>query len=207
MGHEGYMEVIKVTRGNGCLETFLARKRSETADKLIPYSLRRGRILDVGCGTFPFFLRNTEFDQKYAIDKIAEADQQSFLNYGIKIMRHDIEKEEVLPFENEYFDVVSMLAVFEHIEPAKLDGILKEIYRVLKSRGIYVLTTPAPWTNNLLKIMATLNLVSKVEIEEHKAAYDPRRVSTLLQGASFSEDKIKHGYFEVFMNIWVTATK
>jgi hypothetical protein len=45
------------------------------------------------------------------------------------------------------------------------------------------------------------------QIEEHKAVYDPRRVSTLLQGASFSEDKIKYGYFEVFMIIWVTATK
>ena len=207
MRHEGYMEVIKVTRGNGCLEAFLAKKRSEMADKLIPYSLRRGRILDVGCGIFPFFLMNTEFDHKYAIDKIAEEDKQSFLNCGIKIMRHDIEKEKELPFENEYFDVVSMLAVFEHIEPAKLDSILKEICRVLKRRGVYVLTTPAPWTNNLLKIMASFNLVSKVEIEEHKAAYDPRGVSTLLQEASFSEDKIQFGYFQVFMNVWVTATK
>jgi hypothetical protein len=55
--------------------------------------------------------------------------------------------------------------------------------------------------------MASLNLVSKVEIEEHKAAYDPRGVPILLQETSFSEDKIKYGYLEVFMNIWVTATK
>lgn len=201
------MEDISVTRGNGCLEAYLARKRAEMVDKLIPYSLRRGRILDIGCGTFPFFLMNTEFDHKYAIDKTDGAGNQSFLKNGIKIMNHDVEKEKELPFENEYFDVVSMLAVFEHIEPAKLDGILKEICRVLKCGGLYVLTTPACWTNNLLKIMAALNLVSPIEIEEHKAAYNPRWISSLLQDASFSVDKIKSGYFEVFMNIWVTATK
>lgn len=201
------MEDSKVTRGNGYLEAFLAKKRAEMVDKLIPSSLRSGRILDIGCGTFPFFLMNTEFEHKYAIDKTAGMGMQSFLKNRVNIMNHDIENEKELPFDSEYFDVVSMLAVFEHIEPAKLDGILKEICRVLKCTGLFVLTTPASWTNNLLKVMATLNLVSQIEIKEHKAAYNPKWISSLLQEATFSVDKIKSGYFEVFMNIWVTATK
>ncbi|MDP2947815.1 MAG: hypothetical protein Q8N88_06895, partial [Nanoarchaeota archaeon] len=58
----------KPTRGTGLLEKYLAKKRAHMANKLIPESLRRGRILDVGCGETPFFLLNTKFNEKYGID-------------------------------------------------------------------------------------------------------------------------------------------
>ena len=112
-----------------------------------------------------------------------------------------------MPYKDNYFDAVSMLAVFEHLEPSRLEHILKDINRILKPGGMYVMTTPAVWTDIVLRSMARLRLVSPVEIEEHKGAYSRSNISDMLQKAGFSYQNIKSGYFEMFMNTWTTAMK
>jgi ubiquinone/menaquinone biosynthesis C-methylase UbiE len=112
-----------------------------------------------------------------------------------------------LPFEDNFFDVVTMLAVFEHIEPAKLTGLLSEIRRILKPGGMSVMTTPAVWTDRLLRALAKIRLVSPAEIEEHKDAYSFKKITKFLTQAGLSDQRLKFGYFELFMNIWATATK
>lgn len=197
-----------VTRGSGLLERFLAKQRSKMANELIPFTYRRGRILDIGCGTYPFFLLNTQFSEKYGLDKVAEENfGRRFHNQQIILINYDIEKEDMLPFESNYFDVLTMLAVFEHIEPKRLAKVLTEVYRVLRSGGCYILTTPTFWTDSLLRFMAKLRLVSPIEIEDHKDAYSHSRISSMLQEANFLKEKLRFGYFEMFMNIWVSATK
>lgn len=197
-----------VTRGSGLLERFLAKQRSKMANELIPFTYRRGRILDIGCGTYPFFLLNTQFSEKYGLDKVAEENfGRRFHNQQIILINYDIEKEDMLPFESNYFDVLTMLAVFEHIEPKRLAKALSEVYRVLRSGGCYILTTPTFWTDSLLRFMAKLRLVSPIEIEDHKDAYSHSRISSMLQEANFLKEKLRFGYFEMFMNIWVSATK
>jgi hypothetical protein len=47
------------TRGRGLLEPWLAKMRAQRANRLIPAELRAGRILDIGCGSFPYFLSHT----------------------------------------------------------------------------------------------------------------------------------------------------
>ncbi len=197
---------MKVTRGNGALEGFLARQRVRLADRLIPERARSGRILDVGCGTSPLFLMTTRFHEKYGLDKILDADARC-RGQNIIIENHDMERKETLPYGDGFFDVVTMLAVFEHIEPADLVSTLKEVNRVLKPEGVYILTTPAAWTDRLLKILAKLKLVSKEEIEEHKDTYNHKKIIGLLTGAGFNEGKIQYGYFEAYLNLWVRAGK
>ncbi len=198
---------LGVTRGNGLLEGFLAKKRARLADSLIPASRRAGRILDIGCGSFPYFLTSIDFAGKYALDKTAAEGNRDLDRLGITFVNFDIEAGERLDFEDEYFDVVTMLAVFEHIEPARLTDFVKDIHRVLKKRGVYILTTPAAWTQNLLKIMARLNLVSSSEIDEHKGAYSHGSIAALLERSSFAPEKMEFGYFEMFMNNWCKAEK
>jgi ubiquinone/menaquinone biosynthesis C-methylase UbiE len=150
---------------------------------------------------------NTEFSEKYALDKNHVADEKEMLTHNITFLSCDIEREGKLSFPSEYLDVVTMLAVFEHLEPSVLSITLKEIYRVLKYGGMFIMTTPAFWTEGLLKVMAKVNLVSAIEIEEHKDTYSPKKICHLLNAASFSADKIRYGYFEFLMNIWVSAIK
>ena len=198
---------MQVTRGNGALEGFLARQRVRQADRLIPEGARAGRILDIGCGTNPLFLMTTRFHEKCGLDKVLDAEVQKRQGQHITIKNHDMEKEDTLPYDDGLFDVVTMLAVFEHIEPARLVGMLKEVSRVLKPGGVYILTTPAAWTDRILRILAALKLVSKEEIDEHKDAYSHGMIIDLLKSAGFAEGRIQCGYFEAYLNLWVKAGK
>lgn len=202
------MSKPEVTRGYGFLERFLAKQRVKIANKLIPSTHSKERILDIGCGTYPLFLLNTEFSEKFGLDRVVQEDYgKHFQNHKITFVNHDIEKEDKIPFDSGYFDVVTMLAVFEHIEPKRLVKILGEIHNILRPGGMYIMTTPAAWTDSLLRLMAKLRLVSPVEIEEHKDAYSHSKISSILQEAGFSREKLRFGYFEMFMNIWATAIK
>lgn len=198
----------EVTRGYGLLERFLAVQRANLADRLIPASARTGRLLDIGCGTTPLFLMNIAFSEKFGLDKIDRPHPGSGSAPAEIILRnHDMEADAVMPFENDYFDAVTMLAVFEHVNPECLPGILNEIYRILKPGGMYLMTTPASWADRLLRIMARLGLVSPVEYEEHKAVYTHPKIASIVNQTKFSREELQLGYFELFMNIWVTAVK
>ncbi len=198
----------RATRGYGLLEGFLVNLRCRQAERHIPPAYRQGRVLDVGCGASPFFLIRTTFAEKYGLDKtINDHHSQGSREYGITLVRHDIEEDGSLPFTDGYFDVITMLAVYEHIEHDRLVHVLEEIYRALKPGGIHLATTPTAWTNRLLKRMARLRLVSPAEIAEHKEAYTRPRLLSTLRKTPFSRHKVECGYFEMSMNLWVKATK
>ncbi|HOW54472.1 MAG TPA: class I SAM-dependent methyltransferase [Syntrophorhabdaceae bacterium] len=198
-----------VTRGHGRLEGFLAKKRAGKANSLIPGALKNGRVLDVGCGFSPYFLTQTEFSEKYGLDRgIDEGLRKEFQkSHEIMLVDFDIEYSHQIPFSDGFFDVVTMLAVFEHFEPAIVPGIVSEIIRVLKPGGVFIMTTPARWTKGLLKLLARINMVSREEIEEHKGAYTRSQVLAILERCGFSRPFIRSGYFELFMNIWARAKK
>jgi SAM-dependent methyltransferase len=193
-----------VTRGHGLLEGFLARQRARMADSLIPENLRPGRILDLGCGSYPAFLMTTRFGERYGLDRVALPDVG---HSGIKLIAHDIAGSSPLPFEAGYFDVVTMLAVFEHLEVATLRGLLREIRRVTRPGGLFVMTTPVRWTEGILKLMSRLELVSDEEVSEHKAQYSHGEVVALLVEAGFDRTGIRHGTFELGANLWAAARR
>lgn len=197
---------MRFTRGAGRLEHFLARQRVRVAEKNIGPQHRLGRILDVGCGNIPFFLMNVEFREKDGIDKLAKGLVPGEAA-GIALRNFDMESEDRFPYPDCSFDVVTMLAVIEHIAPPKLPGVLHEVHRMLKPGGAFIVTTPACWTDPLLKILAKTGMVSREEIEEHKDVYDHRKVRKLLVGAGFNGENIRCGYFEIFMNLWFSAAK
>lgn len=197
-----------VVRGYGPLDVFLAKQRHKIAQKKIRYADKTGRILDVGCGNYPLFLLNVNFSQKYGLDKISQDNpDENITKQGITLINSNFEETGKFPFEDDYFDVVTMLAVFEHIIPENLVKVHKEIYRVLKRGGIYIMTTPAFWTDHLLRILAKLRLISDIEIKEHKGYYSHSMISSVLQAADFQKNNMRFGYFELFMNTWATAVK
>lgn len=190
------------TRGSGLLEVFLSKKRADKANELIPHSYRQGKILDIGCGMYPYFLISTEFREKYGIDPSLETTDIK----GVDLRSIDISSSR-LPFNSETFDVVTMLAVFEHLDNENLKQVLKEIKRVLKKNGKLILTTPAPWSDKLLHFMARGGLISKEEIHEHKHNHSKEKIENILTKAGFVEKNIDSGYFELGMNIWLTAIR
>jgi SAM-dependent methyltransferase len=199
------MSKANVTRGYGLLEKFLAKKRARVANRLIPDKLRHGKILDIGCGTMPFFLLNVRFAQKFGLDPALRGNL--IANENMVLKRFDIEENIKLPFQDDFFDVVTMLAVFEHIDPDMLVDVLEEIKRVLKKDGRFILTTPSPRSDKLLGLMTKLGLVSQEEINEHKTTYNNVSIARFLDRAGFKRKNMKFGYFEFFLNNWACVDK
>lgn len=112
-----------------------------------------------------------------------------------------------IPFENNTFDVITALAVFEHFERHTAVIISTEVFRILKKNGLFIITTPARWTNYLLKILSKLNIVSKEEINEHKDLYTRNDLFNILEKSNFNERDINTGTFEYFMNLYAVAKK
>jgi SAM-dependent methyltransferase len=191
------------TRGKGLLEPLLASWRARQANLLIPDKLRQGSILDIGCGSYPYFLSNTYFKEKYAIDQFHAKSN----NLDINWYTFDLSVSHSLPFEDNFFSVVTLLAVVEHIDPEVLVKLFCDINRVLKPGGVLILTTPAAWSSNLLHWMSKVKLVSKEEIDEHVYAYTLPLLGWYMGKAGFEMRKVKFGTFELTLNLWSLASK
>ena len=201
-------EKIGILREAGCLDKMLSQWRCQMANRLIPSGHRGGRILDIGCGTYPLFLLSTEFAFKYGVDQVVTENSHKHLESGtVKFQKLDVEERQDISFPDGFFDVVTMLAVFEHIDPPKLIKLLSDVRRILKPDGVFIMTTPAGWTDSLLTLMAKFRLVSPLEFAEHKDAYTPKKITAIYEKAGFAKERMRIGYFECFMNIWVTARK
>jgi SAM-dependent methyltransferase len=191
------------TRGKGVLEPLLAKLRARRANKLIPNELRKGRILDIGCGSYPYFLSHISFKEKFGIDQSCPEQLPA------DILWHSIDLNHIttLPFEENFFDAVTMLAVVEHLDPNNLILLFQETYRILKPGGRVIITTPAAWSDSLLHSMARVGLVSFEEIQEHVYAYTLPLIGWYFGRAGFDMEKINFGYFELMLNMWATAER
>jgi SAM-dependent methyltransferase len=196
-------EATQLTRGHGLLEPLLARLRARQANRLIPENLRQGRILDVGCGSFPYFLSHTYFKEKFAIDQLSPAICPPDILWNTL----DLNREPHLPFEDEFFSAITMLAVVEHLNPNSLVSLFREANRALQPGGVLIVTTPSAWSDGLLHWMSRARLVSPEEINEHVYAYTLPLLGWYFGKAGFDMDKVRFGYFELMLNMWAVARK
>ncbi len=151
----------------------------------------------------PYFLRSTQFGEKVGMDS-SLTDTESEPN--LDLLRQDIEHTP-WPFPHDHFSVVTMLAVLEHLHPEHVTDILTEVRRVLKPAGALVLTCPAGWTAPVLRVMASLRLVSPDEISDHKGAYGIGDIRALLEAAGFTATAITCGCFQLGVNNWAIARR
>jgi SAM-dependent methyltransferase len=196
---------ISLTRGFGLLENFLAKKRTSIANKLVSKDHKKNRVLDIGCGTFPYFLLSSDAKERHGIDPSVNLD---LIKNNEKIFLKKIKVgKKALPFKDNFFDVITMLAVFEHIDHDKLSFVLSEVKRTLRKGGIFIITTPAPWSDKPLHYLANFGLISKEEIHEHKHNLTHKRIKEYLKDVGFLEEKIENGFFEFYLNMWFKAKK
>lgn len=193
------------TRGHGILEGFIARRRMNAALRAIPQRLHGAEILDVGCGSHPFFLLAAPFSRKVGVDQIEPA--AGAAHPGLELSRLSLNGDVRLPFPDAGFACVSSLAVIEHLEPAGLPDLLAEIRRVLKPGGLLILTTPHAFADGILRFLARMGLVSKEEIDEHKSLFHHRHIRGLLAQAGFPAGKTRVSGFLMGLNILAVAEK
>jgi ubiquinone/menaquinone biosynthesis C-methylase UbiE len=118
--------------------------------------------LDVGCGDGSLTSQIAEIvraDQVFGCDISEEALKMASLR-GIKTSTVDINNEPT-PFINNYFDLVTACEVIEHL--VNPDKMLTEVYRVLKTDGYFLLSTPnlASGINRILILFGFMPYLSE----------------------------------------------
>lgn len=97
------------------------------------------RYLDVGAGSgvLCIFMKN-KYKEVYGCD-ISDEVVKNLRDKNINAFKIDLNNED-FPFEDEYFDAITMLGVIEHIINPPL--LFNKIYRILKKGGFFVISTP-----------------------------------------------------------------
>jgi SAM-dependent methyltransferase len=118
------------------------------AKMTVLWPLSGKRLLDVGCGNGSYTIPMAAgFDEAYGIEIETERleDFRRHLTARDDASSFHVQEmsAEKLEFDDEFFDVVTAIETIEHI--VDLDQAAREIYRVLRPGGAFVITAPNRW--------------------------------------------------------------
>jgi ubiquinone/menaquinone biosynthesis C-methylase UbiE len=180
------------------LEPLLRTLRLRRIMQFIP---DHATVLDVGCGHSATLLKalSPRIAMGYGLDfkaptELAPAGQTGYPNLQVQQALFT----QQLPYPTASMDVVTMVAVLEHI--ADEAAMVAEVYRVLKPGGQLVLTVPSVWAQPVLELLAyRLHWVSEAEIRDHKRYYTRTTLHhALVTVGRFTQ--FRHRYFQWGMN-------
>jgi SAM-dependent methyltransferase len=170
---------------------FLIREKiiRQQLNRSLPVN-RRSKILNVGAATG----RSSQMLQQYGEVTSVEKDAGACVFLREKLNLHVIEGDvELLPFEDNVFDVVCIFDVIEHIE--RQEQAVAELYRVCKNDGVLYCSVPAfafLWSRH-------------DEINHHKRRYTRRSIHEVL-GEQFVVEYSTYFNALLFLPIWFTRT-
>jgi len=126
------------------------------------------RVLDFGCGSgYGAALLASRADQVVGVDVDGEVIEYCSRRYRKpNLTFQEVAPNYSLPFQDGVFDVVVSFQVIEHIR--EVPAYLRELKRVLASRGVLLITTPNR-RHRLLSFQKPWN-------PEHYREYDPKRL-------------------------------
>jgi ubiquinone/menaquinone biosynthesis C-methylase UbiE len=148
-----------------------------------------GNLLDIGCGKMPYknhILKNSN------VSKYLGLDIENAISYDSKIKPDITWDGKSMPFENESFDCAFGTEVLEHCPEPEL--VLKEVYRVLKSNGVFFFTVPFLWNLH--------------EVPHDEYRYTPFSLERHLKNSGFVDIAIKatggwHASMAQMLGLWV----
>lgn len=182
------------------LESFL---RAQRLRRVLPYvkAYKDCKLLDIGCGWEARLLKSVEpyIHMGVGIDFKAPSINSK------KIQTISTTLDSTLPFEDNSFDLISMLAVMEHLDQPL--SILRECARVLRPGGGILLTVPSWQAKPVLEFLAfRLGIVSPEEIRDHKRYFNRADLYRLFDQVDSLEIS-KHQYFQLGFNNQLFALK
>ena len=168
------------------------------------YGYKEGRILDLGCGGGLDLLALYEITEGraelYGVDitekalELAERRAKRLGREGIRFLKGDITS---LPFEEGFFDMVTVAWVLHHALEGELDRIFDEIKRVLRPGGMFLMLEPCepPFTEGQWLRLELMDLRSKVELlagrDFPRVHFTPQFTQVYLRGKGFELEALE----------------
>ena len=147
-------EVVEAKRSKICYKLIINLITNKISSE------RRKKLLDIGCGDGSFIIQFKNHCETFGVD-ISRSAIKIAKEAGISAYELDVSSER-LPFQDEYFDIIYMGDVIEHL--TNPDFAINEVARAIKTNGFLVLSTPnlASWVNRLLLLLGMQPLFSEV---------------------------------------------
>ena len=141
------------------LDNFLQEARIRQVASFIP---RAARVLDIGSHEGVLFARlGKDIDASIGIDP--------HITKTAKVGHHQLIRG-LFPADmpsGMTFDVVTMLAVLEHIPPAEYPAFSAGVWQYLKPGGSLIITVPSKWVDPILHVLRFFRLIDGMSLEEH----------------------------------------
>jgi SAM-dependent methyltransferase len=175
------------------LDRFL---RSWRIRKAGPFIRTRSRVLDVGCYDGALFSRFADrIERGVGVDPaLMGSGRRGRFDFVADTFPTD-------RLGDERFDVVTLLAVLEHVDASVLPAWRDACVQHLTPGGLIVATVPSPRVDDLLHVFGRLHLIAGMAVHEHHG-FDPTDVPRLFAGSAM--DPVVVEPFELgFNNLFV----
>jgi SAM-dependent methyltransferase len=131
------------------------------------------RVLDIGCNNGELFLQcESLIGEGVGIDPELK-EPVSTAKYRLIKGMFPVDLGDTEPF-----DVITMLAVLEHIPRGQQRGLAESCSRLLKPRGLLAITVPSPLVDHILNVLRFLRLIDGMSLEQHYG-YEPRETVSI----------------------------
>jgi SAM-dependent methyltransferase len=185
---------------------FYGRFSSFLANQAVVPRLVAGRWLDLLCGydaaLLAAHLGETKITEFHALDHRLSPELNAL---GLRLHECYIGTE--LPFEEQFFENVTMINGLEHLWHAQ--EVLNECFRVLRSGGLLQIVVPT-WTGKFILEFIAFSLKQEqamIEMNDHKMYYDEKDLWPMLVKAGFQPKHIRLKRIKLRFSLYAAAAK
>jgi 2-polyprenyl-3-methyl-5-hydroxy-6-metoxy-1,4-benzoquinol methylase len=145
---------------------------------------QNAKMLDIGTnlGTLPYLLHLRGNKLMYGVEMRNEAIERGKKKYSVIADRLSVIGDSLASIEDDSFELISMFDVIEHI-PNIDDYLKKDVFRVLKTGGIFVFQTPNARINPIFEIIRTRSLTAYKSY--HCSLQTPKSLERMLRKSGF----------------------
>ncbi|HYV34645.1 MAG TPA: class I SAM-dependent methyltransferase [Gemmataceae bacterium] len=150
------------------------------------------RVLDIGCADGELFRRIPEVAEGVGVDP----DLPESINPCPQTLFVKGLFPSALP-DKRPFDVITMLAVLEHVPPDRQKTLAVDCGRHLKPGGYLIITVPAPAVDHILGLLRAVRLIDGMTLEQHYG-YVPQNTPDIFAAGDL--ELVEHRRFQLGLN-------
>lgn len=155
-----------------------------------PYIHDGIRVLDIGCADGALFRQHAP-----ATGIGIDPDLEKPVDNGRYILVKGNFPEDINPGDR--FDLITLLAVVEHIPEEILPKLAQDCRERLKPGGKILITVPDPMVDSILAVLVRLRLADGMSLEQHHG-FDVRKVPVFFGQAGLT--LLRHRRFQLGLN-------